>query len=324
MLPKRSKFGKRNVSSKFNQQYVYNKKPRTDMLTYTELIELRDKLTNCEIGLELAKTQYWHNFKEGQRSWHTKDWKERRSKFIKDKCEICSSKETLTLQHLSHPKKYSEYTTNITRAYAKNYIDKNPNIDKSELSNHILKNYEYVPIPLCPNCGSRNPNRRIRKAPQYLCTECRQEFDEPINKSVDEIISTFYENEEAIEVRDKCFVTNDKWKNKHNLSNVRYWLQRKQAKNKDVETIEKEAFLLYLNDSIKYLSFEDTITACKKCASSFDLYNMELCPKCKEYYKGVQYTTCIQCLPEEKRKAALEKIEFGKEWQAMHEGLGID
>ena len=89
-------------------------------------------------------------------------------------------------------------------------------------------------------------------------------------------------------------------------------------------TIEKEAFLLYLNDNIKYLSFEDTITACKKCAFNYDLNNMELCPKCKKYYKGVQYPTCIQCLPEDKRKAALEKIESGKAWREIHEDLGID
>ena len=294
------------------------------MLTFNELIELRDKLTNGEIGLELAKSQYWNDFKKGQRSWHTKDWKERRTKFIKDKCEICSSEKTLTLQHLSHPRKYSEYTKDITKVYTKDYIDNNPDIGKSELTNHILKNYDYVPVPLCPNCNGRNPNKRTRKAPQYLCTECRLEFDETVYKSVDELISSFYENEETIEVRDKCFVSKDKWRNKHNLSNIRYWLQRERAKNKDVETIEKEAFLLYLNDNIKYLSYEDTVTACKKCASYFDLYNMELCPKCKEYYKGVQYSTCIQCLPEEKRKAARDKIEFGKDWQATHERLGID
>jgi hypothetical protein len=29
-------------------------------------------------------------------------------------------------------------------------------------------------------------------------------------------------------------------------------------------------------------------------------------------------------LPEEKRKAALEMVEFGKKWQAMHKELGID
>ena len=294
------------------------------MLTYNQLIELRDKLANGEIGLELAKAQYWNDFKEGQRSWHTKDWKERRSEFIKDKCEICGSKEILTLQHLIHPRKYSEYTKDITSTYAKNYIDTNSDINKSQFSAHILKNYKYVPVPLCPNCKSRNPNKRIRKVPQYLCTECRYEFDETVHKSVDELISTFYENEEVPEVLDKCFVSKDKWRNKHNLSNIRYWQQRELAKNKDAVMIEKEAFLLYLNDNIKYLSFEDTITACRKCASSFDLYNMELCPKCKEYYKGIQYPTCIQCLPEEKRKAALKNIEFRKEMREMDKKLGID
>jgi hypothetical protein len=294
------------------------------MLTYNELIELRDKFANGEIGLELAKAQYWNDFKEGQRSWQTKDWKERRSNFIKDICEICDSTETLTLQHLSHPRKYFEYKTDITRAYAKDYIVTNPDLYKCELSSYILKNYDYVPIPLCPNCKSRNPNKRMRKVPQYLCTECRHEFDSTVYKTVDELISTFNENEEATEVRDKCFVSKDGWRNKHNLSNIRYWLQRELAKNKDAEAIEKEAFLLYLDDSIKYLSFENTITACKKCAYNFDMNNMELCPKCKLYYKGIQYSTCIQCLSEEKRKAALKKIEFGKGWQAMHEEFGID
>lgn len=294
------------------------------MLTYKELIELRDKLANGEIELELAKVQCWNGFKEGQRSWHTKDWKERRFEFIKDNCEICGSKDTPTLQHLSHPRKYSEHLTEVIREYAKDYIGTNPKTDKSELTNFIQRNYDYVPIPLCPNCKSRNPNKRIRKAPKYLCTECRHEFDETVNKTVDKLVSIFFENEEAIEVRDKCFVTNYKWKKKHDLSTIKYWLQRELAYNKDTEKIEKEAFIQYLNGKIKYLSFEDTITACKKCAFHFDKCNLELCPKCKKYYKGVQYPTCIQCLPEDKRKTALEKVEFGKQWLAMEKDLGID
>jgi hypothetical protein len=176
---------------------------------------------------------------------------------------------------------------------------------------------------LCPNCKGRNPNKRTRKTPQYLCTECRHEFDEPIYKSIDELITTFYENEDVAEVRDKCFVSK-KWKNQHHLSSVRYWLQRERAKTKDSEAIGKEAFLLYLDDEIKYLSFDDTITACKKCAFNYDINNMELCPKCKENYKGIQYPTCIQCLPEDRRKAALEMIEFGKQWRAIDKELGID
>lgn len=288
------------------------------MLTYKERTELRDKLTSGEIGIEFAQEQYWKDFKEGNKSWHTKDWKERRDKLIKEKCQICNSNETLTLQHLSHPKKYSDYLTEIRRIYTKNYIETNPKIDKAEFGNHILNDYDYTPTPFCPNCKNSNPNKRIRKIPQYRCTICKHEFDEPVYKSVDELISIFLENEDAIEVRDKCFKSK-KWKNQYNLSSIKYWLNRDRAVTKDATTIEKEAFLLYLNDDIKYLSFEDTITACRRCASSYDLHRMELCPQCKEHYKGIQYPTCIQCLPEEKRKAVFENIEFAKK---MNEVLG--
>lgn len=294
------------------------------MLTYNELIQLRKKLANGVITQELAKEIYWNEHKDGKRSWYTKDWKERRSEVIKDKCEICGSKETLTLQHLSHPKKYNDYEREVTKQYAKSFIEHNTTIDKDEFTKHIVTNYNYTPVSLCPNCKSRHPNKRVRKTPQYLCTECRHEFNEPIYKSIEELITSFYENEEIVEVRDKCFVSNDKWKNQHNLLQVKYWLQRERAKANDSEAIGKEAFLLYLDDNIKYLSFEDTITACKKCAFNYDINNLVLCPNCKEYYKGIQYPTCIQCLPEDKRKSALEKFEFGKEWQTMHKELGID
>jgi hypothetical protein len=294
------------------------------MLTYNELIELRDKLINNEVGIELAKEQCWNDFKEGQRSWHSKDWKERRLKIIKEKCQICDSKETLTLQHLSHPKKYNEYLREITRNYTNQYINSNSEIDKTEFRNHVLSDYEYIPIPLCPNCNSKNPNERVRKMPKYRCADCKHEFDEANYRSASELISIFFEDEDAYEVRDKCFVSKDKWKNRHNLSNIKYWFQRNKAKDKDAESIEKKAFLLYLNDNIKYLSFEDTITACRKCASNYDLHRMEICPKCKEFYKGIQYPTCIQCLPEEKRKAVEEQIEFGKQWREMEKRLGID
>lgn len=294
------------------------------MLTYKEQIELREKLANGEIALEHAEELFWKDYKEDKRSWHTKDWKERRSKVIKDKCEICGSKETLTLQHLSHAKKYWEYKRDVTTEYAKSFIDSNPIVDKYEFSEHMKKNYDYIPVPLCPNCKSRYPNVRSRKTPKYLCIECRHEFDETIHKSVDELLATFSENEEAAEVRDKCFISKYQYRNKHHLPNAKYYFLREKAKTKYIEEIGKEAFLLFLDDNIKYLSFEDTITACKKCAYHFDMNKMELCPNCKEYYKGVQYPTCIQCLPEEKRKLALEKIEFGKKWSDMHRRLGID
>jgi len=101
-------------------------------------------------------------------------------------------------------------------------------------------------------------------------------------------------------------------------------VSKKTAKNKDLESIEKKAFIIYFDDNIKYLSFEDTITTCKKCASSDDLHGMELCPKCNKNYKGIEYSTCIECLPKEQQIKAKEKIEFGKQMQEAHKKLGID
>jgi hypothetical protein len=294
------------------------------MLTYQEQIELREKVANDEIAIELAKEIYWKDFKEGNRAWHTEDWKERRSKFIKDKCEICGRNEGLTLQHLSHPKKYYEYEKDVTIKYTEAFNQSDTIIEKSELAKHIRKNFHYEPILLCPNCESKNPSRRMKKTPKYICKSCSLEFDSPAKRMASDLISTFYENQDSKEVRDRCFVSKDKWRNKQNISEIRYWLQREKTKIKSKDIIEKESFLLYLDDNIKYLSFEETITACKRCAFNFDINNLELCPNCKEFYKGIHYPICIHCLPEDKRKIALEKVEFGRGWRDMEKELGID
>tara|TARA_A100001011_G_scaffold303063_1_gene316941 strand:- start:42 stop:926 length:885 start_codon:yes stop_codon:yes gene_type:complete len=294
------------------------------MLTYAELIKLRDKLINNEIGIELAKEQYWKDLKEGQRSWHTKDWKERKKEFIKEKCEICGSSEILTIQHKSHPKKYNEYLREIKRTYTNNYINNNSEIDKTIFTNHVLNDYDYVPKPLCPKNKFHTPRIRLRTKPKYRCQDCKYEFEEPSFFSALELISIFFKDEDAYETRDKCFISKDRWKNKHNLSNIKYWFQRKTAENKDAESIEKKAFILYLEANIKYLSFEDAITTCNKCAYNEDLKGAELCPKCNKNYKGIEYSTCIECLSEEKRKEVNEQIEFNKQMRDMHKNLGID
>ena len=294
------------------------------MLTLKELRELKANLDSGKISIDQAQNIYWDNFEKGKKSWHTDDWKERRKEVIKNECEICSSTETLTLQHLSHPKKHNEYLREVTREYNTLYTETNTSVERQEFIDHVKENFDYEPSQLCPECYGRNPNKRIRKPPVYLCGKCRHEFDEPAYKTVEELIDMFYIDKETADVKSKRFTSRDEYEEKYNLNNIQYWLLREKAKDNYSADIEKEAFLLYLNDNIKYLSFEDTITACKKCAFNFDVNNMELCPKCKKNYKGVPYPTCINCLPEDKRKAALEKIEFGKAWQAMHKDLGID
>ena len=156
------------------------------MLTLNEFIELRGKLINNEIGIEFVKKKLeplWQKLKEGKRSWHTKDWKERRDKFIKEKCEVCSSTDTLTIQHNSHPKKYNEYLREITRLYTNNYINNNSEIDKTIFTNHVLNDYEYVPKLLCPKCKIHTPKVRVRSKPKYRCAYCKYVFEEACFRS---------------------------------------------------------------------------------------------------------------------------------------------
>ena len=73
---------------------------------------------------------------------------------IKEKCERCNSTETLTIQHKSHPteKTYNDFKKKRIRAYTNN----NNEIDKTIFTNHVLNDYEYMPILLCPKCKSKN------------------------------------------------------------------------------------------------------------------------------------------------------------------------
>ena len=81
----------------------------------------------------------------------------------------------------------------------------------------------------------------------------------------------------------------------------------------------------YLDASIKYLSFEDTITLCKKCAYNEDIAGKDLCPICKKNYKPMQYETCVDCLPDGERKNQIKEwIEVAKKLHQMHKDMGID
>jgi len=297
------------------------------MLTLNEFLELREKLTNNEVRSEFVKNKlesHWEELKEGKRSWNTKDWKERRNKFLKEKCEICSSTDTLTIQHKSHPseKTYNDFKRKIIRIHTDRLI--NTKIDKEIFINYVTNEYDYVPKLLCPKCEIQTPKERVRLKPKYRCGDCKYAFDKPISRSVSELVSILFEDDYGRGVRDKCFISKDKWRNKIHLPYIMYLFQKNIAISKNGESIEKQALLLTLDEEIKYLSFEDTITACRKCAYSYDLKAMELCQKCMQYYKGIQYECCIQCLPKDKREAAIQQIEFGKQMREMEKRLGID
>ncbi len=290
------------------------------MFTLAEVTDLRNKLINQEISLVYASKLYWENHDKNSRSWHSKDWKNRRKEWIKDQCQICQSREHLVVQHLSHPRSFKE----LRNETIKKYVDLNVNIHDSEFIDYIQDKYEYQPRDLCPNCHNRNPNKRLSKLPIYLCTKCKHEFNKPAHLTISDLIILLDEAPENLNTKDKCFVSKDSYQNKHNISNIKYWLLRNRSQNDHYQSIELEIFISYLNDVIKYLSFEDAITACRECAANFDLNKMDLCSICKKNYKKIDYQTCIDCLPEDTRNRILLQREFNKQQAEISKDLGID
>jgi len=294
------------------------------MRTLSELINLRDRFIKKVISSSEAKLEIWHDYKEGNRSWHTKDWKERRSEILKDKCEICESTEILTIQHLEHPRKYNEYRQETLQVFTSQYLDSNPHIDSIEFSKFINQNYDFKPNPLCPECFSNKISKRTQKQPSYLCSECRNEFDTPAHEKLEVLINRFLSNDGTLYERKKYFIPRKFINKQSSFGQVKYWFLSSKAEDIHSDLIEHTSLMTYLNNVIKYLSFEDTITACKKCASYYDLYDLELCPICKSHYKGVKFNSCIPCLPEDKRITALAKVELGRQFHEMHRKLEID
>jgi len=295
-------------------------------MTYEEIIKLKEKVSNDEISYKDAKEIY---FKDIERSWHTKDWKERRDVIIKDKCEQCGSTETLTLQHFSHPRKYDE----IQRATFQQYYDKfsieNENNKETLISKDDILNYiENAPHEIklvCPVCSGNFYTRR--KAPIHVCNRCRHEFDEPVSKEMPEYVDDF-----ILTGEEKYRIAKLKKSSIIFYSDLLPSIIGSMVRKKYLKEIEKMTMLNYLDENIKYLSFENTKTFCKKCAFNYDKREMDLCPKCKLNYKKIQYETCVDCLPEgelkdrirEKQAEYNEMKEFRKSMNEMEHELGID
>jgi hypothetical protein len=58
----------------------------------------------------------------------------------------------------------------------------------------------------------------------------------------------------------------------------------------------------------EYESLKNAIALCKRCHFA-NLRNMNLCPICKNKYKALNYETCFDCLPEEKKSGILERLK---------------
>lgn len=294
------------------------------MLTLQDFKDLKEDLLNNKKSLDEIANILRNNIDKNKRSWHTKDWKERRKSIIKDYCEICNSTEHLTLQHQSHPQKFYQQKNTEINSYRSEW--EKIEINKDDFYEYVINSFDYKPEPICPNCGSWSPRERKKLEPKFVCTNanCKHEFNNPTFKSIKEIVDQHLNNNYSTFLDKKCFTSKDKYANLYNIIGIEYSYKKQQVAKSKAPEIDRKATLKFIEDNINYLSFEDTITACRSCAYHWDIKKMDLCPKCNHYYKSFQYETCINCLPEERRRIILEQINFNKEMYKMHKDLGID
>jgi hypothetical protein len=56
-------------------------------MTIMTILEIKNRLTNDEIDYSIA----FEEIKKLPKSWHTKDWNNKRSKIIKSECDQCKN-----------------------------------------------------------------------------------------------------------------------------------------------------------------------------------------------------------------------------------------
>lgn len=108
------------------------------------------------------------------RSWNTKEWKSRRSEFLKGKqCQWCGAADHLVMHNQKPSPTYSQLLRQTS----------------SELLQLKIREGKFLTqrqrTTACPNCGSGSLRHRKAKQPQYKCLSCGSEFKTPRLDEVD-------------------------------------------------------------------------------------------------------------------------------------------
>jgi len=302
------------------------------MVTYEETIELRKKLANDDISTDEAKNIYFTDENMSKKSWQTKDWRERRKRLIKDKCEQCGATEDLAVHHPSMPEKYDKYYLKAYMYFNELFLEENANtnfndfITKEDILNYI-ENTPRETYKMCPKCSGNYYERR--KEPHLVCSKCKFEFDEPISKVLPEYVDDLYSDKPLPDMNKPGNAPGNR-RVKHIMlysyirDKLTYYRIKQLLKDRYQKEIDKKAMIDYLDAQIEYLSLENTKTLCKKCGFNKNMNNKDLCPVCNKNYKSMKYATCIDCMPEGEQKNQIkEHIEFLKSMREMEQELGI-
>jgi hypothetical protein len=197
--------------------------------------------------------------------WHKPSWRKKREEFIKGKsCEWCSSKGTLVIHHNEHFYDNEQYPQ-IAFDYFMRYIKDPSNKDEyGELRKRAESQTVLRYVKACPKCGSSGINSRKTKTPEYRCTKCTHEFNNPMKK---------VHRKTLTEIRKRVFKL---FMDTH---------------REDIDDIFEEN---KTQSDSSYLAFENVTILCKRCHMAVEK-GLVLCQKCKKRYHKPTFEMCKTC-----------------------------
>ncbi len=209
-----------------------------------------------------------------KKPWHTKEWREQRSKLLMDKCVQCGSGESpFVLQHLWQPRKLSDIAKDERYKIRPVYEAQHP-IPQAPMPKPDLTS------DACPSC--RHLSIYWRKTTQdWRCgnSRCKNIFNKPV-------IIPVHSHEQMASWREK----------QHELKHVWYEKFREATE----EQVLSKALLIAFSEHDRYLTLKDTTTFCVKCAFMWDKRGKKLCSGCKKFIPiFVDENNCFNCLDDE-------------------------
>lgn len=220
----------------------------------SRLLDVESRLTESSISVDQALAE----LTTGAKPWHTAWWKEQRAARIGSECVTCgSTTPPLVLQHTWQPAKWKEALDRVEPPNWEWWKERHP---LPPIPTHECP---VINRRVCPHCGSIRVSQR-KKRGGWAC-------DAGQSGAPHELHADYYSPEPKIESRPdrkkNAQMKRDTWA-AHQILITNRW----QAWRESAECAEHQlrALRLSIEDSKRYLSFQDTKTLCRPCAARED------------------------------------------------------
>lgn len=140
-------------------------------------MESREDVIRAALANEIDWQDAMDLIKKLPSPWVSKQWKERREKFLDKKCATCSvTKEegaTLVIQHTWQPHKWCWHVQKHRKVFFQQWEASNPFDSQAHISKF---KYEYEVRPLCPKCKGGVHRWKNQKDGIKKCTSIRDKI----------------------------------------------------------------------------------------------------------------------------------------------------